>query len=40
MIIHGFLHLLNFNHEEKHERIKMEDLEIAIMKKISAGEPY
>ena len=40
MIIHGFLHLLNFNHEEKHERIKMEDLEITIMKKISAGEPY
>ena len=40
MIIHGFLHLLNFNHEEKHERIKMEDLENTIMKKISAGEPY
>ena len=40
MIIHGFLHLLNFNHEEKHERMKMEDLEITIMKKISAGEPY
>ena len=40
MIIHGFLHLLNFNHEEEHERSKMEDLEIAIMKKISAGEPY
>ena len=40
MIIHGFLHLLNFEHEEKHERLKMEDLEITIMKKISAGEPY
>ena len=40
MIIHGFLHLLNFNHDEKHERLKMEDLEITIMKKISAGEPY
>ena len=40
MIIHGFLHLLNFEHKEKHERLKMEDLEITIMKKISAGEPY
>ena len=40
MIIHGFLHLLNFDHKEKHERLKMEDLEITIMKKISAGEPY
>ena len=27
MIIHGFLHLLNFNHEAKHERIKMENIE-------------
>ena len=40
MIIHGFLHLLNFNHEAKHERIKMEDLERNIMDTISAGEPY
>ena len=40
MIIHGFLHLLNFNHEAKHERIKMEDLERNIMDTLSAGEPY
>ena len=40
MIIHGFLHLLSFNHEEDHERIKMEELEKIIMNKISAGEPY
>tara|TARA_B100001059_G_C17619534_1_gene468776 strand:+ start:237 stop:692 length:456 start_codon:yes stop_codon:yes gene_type:complete len=40
MIIHGFLHLLSFNHEENHERIKMEELEKRIMNKISAGEPY
>jgi probable rRNA maturation factor len=40
MIIHGFLHLLSFNHEENHERIKMEELEKIIMNKISAGEPY
>ena len=40
MIIHGFLHLLNFNHEEEHERSKMEDLERNIMDTISAGEPY
>ena len=40
MIIHGFLHLLNFNHEAKHERIKMEDIEKNIMDTISAGGPY
>ena len=40
MIIHGFLHLLNFNHEAKHERIKMENIEKNIMDTISAGEPY
>tara|TARA_B100001094_G_scaffold121030_1_gene116805 strand:- start:3051 stop:3506 length:456 start_codon:yes stop_codon:yes gene_type:complete len=40
MIIHGFLHLLSFNHEEDHERKKMEELEKIIMNKISAGEPY
>ena len=40
MIIHGFLHLLNFNHEAKHERIEMENIEKNIMDTISAGEPY
>ena len=40
MIIHGFLHLLNFNHEAKHERMEMENIEKNIMDTISAGEPY
>ena len=40
MIIHGFLHLLNFNHEAKHERIKMEKIEISILKNLGIKNPY
>ena len=40
MIIHGFLHLIGFDHEENDERISMEEIEKKIMNKISAGDPY
>ena len=40
MIIHGFLHLIGFDHEENDERISMEEIEIKVMNKISAGDPY
>ena len=40
MIIHGFLHLIGFNHEENHERISMEEIEIQVMNNLSAGDPY
>ena len=34
LIIHGFLHLLGYDHVEEDERIKMENLEESIFKKI------
>jgi probable rRNA maturation factor len=40
MIIHGFLHLIGFNHKENHERISMEEIEIQVMNNLSAGDPY
>ena len=40
MIIHGFLHLIGFNHEENHERMSMEEIEIQVMNNLSAGNPY
>ena len=40
MIIHGFLHLIGFNHEENHERMSMEEIEIQVMNNLSAGDPY
>jgi probable rRNA maturation factor len=40
MIIHGFLHLIGFNHEANHERISMEEIEIQVMNNLSAGDPY
>ena len=38
--LHGFLHLLNFDHEEEIERIEMESLETAILQNFSIPNPY
>lgn len=40
LIVHGFLHLLGYNHEEDEEANCMETMEIQILKKQGIANPY
>ena len=40
MLIHGFLHLLGYDHMNEAEAKHMESLEIRLLKKFSIGNPY
>ena len=40
MIVHGFLHLLGYDHETDEEAAVMEGLETAIMKDLGMADPY
>lgn len=40
MIIHGTLHLLGFDHIEEADATEMEQLEIALLAKLSIDDPY
>ncbi len=40
LIIHGFLHLLGYDHEEEEAAQKMEILEIQILETLSIANPY
>ncbi len=40
LIVHGLLHLLGYDHQEKKEASEMENLETAILKKIGFENPY
>lgn len=40
MLIHGFLHLLGYDHMTDSEAKDMESLEIRLLKKFSIGNPY
>jgi probable rRNA maturation factor len=40
LIIHGFLHLLGYDHEQKEEAYHMENIEIQILKKLDIANPY
>ncbi|MBL8676290.1 MAG: rRNA maturation RNase YbeY [Alphaproteobacteria bacterium] len=40
LIIHGFLHLLGYDHETDHEAEKMESLEIKILQTLNIQNPY
>lgn len=40
LIIHGFLHLLGYDHEEEKEAEKMEAMEIKILKSLNIKNPY
>lgn len=40
LIVHGFLHLLGYDHEDDEEAEHMEDLEIATLKTLNIANPY
>ena len=40
LVVHGFLHLLGFDHEDEKEAQEMESLEIEILKSLSIPNPY
>jgi probable rRNA maturation factor len=40
LIIHGFLHLLGYDHEKETEAHQMESLEIRILKDLNIQNPY
>lgn len=40
LIIHGFLHLLGYDHVEENEAVKMESMEIRILETLGIKNPY
>ncbi len=40
LIVHGFLHLLGYDHEEEDDAEQMEKLEIEILKNLNIKNPY
>ena len=40
MAVHGFLHLLGYDHEESIQAEEMESLETAILKRLGLPSPY
>lgn len=40
LFVHGLLHLLGFNHEEKKDAVHMESLEVFILKAVGISDPY
>ena len=40
IILHSLLHLAGFDHEDGHSAIKMESLEVKVLRKIGIANPY
>ena len=40
MLVHGFLHLLGYDHIDDPDAVIMETLEINILKKLAIANPY
>jgi probable rRNA maturation factor len=40
IVIHGYLHLLGFEHQNNQEAAKMEQLEVEILQKLGYPDPY
>lgn len=40
LVVHGFLHLFGYDHEEEEEALKMESLETRILSELGIADPY
>ncbi len=40
LILHGFLHLMGYDHEEEEEAVEMETLEIELLQTLNIKNPY
>lgn len=40
LVIHGFLHLIGYDHEDQHDAEAMEDLESRAMKRLGCADPW
>jgi probable rRNA maturation factor len=40
LVVHGFLHLLGYDHESPDEAEEMEQLEREILESLAIGDPY
>jgi probable rRNA maturation factor len=40
LLVHGFLHLVGYDHEDEREATVMERLETAILKRLGIADPY
>ncbi len=40
LLVHGFLHILGFDHHDEHDAEAMESLETAIMARLGLPDPY
>ena len=40
LVVHGYLHLLGYDHEEEEQAVKMEILEIQVLEKLGFPNPY
>ncbi len=40
LVVHGFLHLLGYDHQAEHEAQAMEELEVSILARLGVPNPY
>ena len=40
LLVHGFLHLLGYNHDNKRTEKEMEELEVNYLSKLNIKNPY
>lgn len=40
MVVHGVLHLLGYDHEERHQALRMEQREVEILESLGYDNPY
>ncbi|WP_028032065.1 rRNA maturation RNase YbeY [Chelativorans sp. J32] len=40
LVVHGFLHLMGYDHETQEEAVEMEQLEREILESLAIGDPY